>query len=114
MPKGLGRGFGMGGGSGRGYGMGRGSGRGYGMGRGRRLNREADEVKNDSTQEHQGQNLKAFINQEECVGCAVCVNACSVGAITADDIVKIDLNKCIGCGDCIDMCPRNAISLKMQ
>ncbi|OIP13122.1 MAG: hypothetical protein AUJ99_02715 [Caldisericum sp. CG2_30_36_11] len=69
---------------------------------------------NNPVQQPENQNLKAFIDEKECIGCGICVNVCRVGAITMNSIAKIDLDKCTGCGDCIDVCPKKVISLKVQ
>ncbi|MFH1029825.1 MAG: 4Fe-4S binding protein [bacterium] len=45
-------------------------------------------------------------------GCSGCVEACPAGAITRDDVVKIDEAKCIGCGACVIVCKNDAISLE--
>jgi len=51
-----------------------------------------------------------WINKEMCVGCEICVNVCSVGAISMDEgIAFIDDSKCIRCGSCHDVCPQNAV-----
>ncbi|RLD17867.1 MAG: hypothetical protein DRI36_02760 [Caldiserica bacterium] len=52
---------------------------------------------------------KAKVIVENCVGCGACENVCPEGAITVDEVAKIDENKCTGCGRCIDICPRGAI-----
>ena len=52
-----------------------------------------------------------IINIEKCTGCAVCMNACSVGAIyLVDNKANIDQFQCKDCGACAQVCPVNAIS----
>lgn len=52
-----------------------------------------------------------WVNQEMCVGCAVCVDECPVGAIALEDSRKaiIDEDRCIRCGRCHDVCPQEAV-----
>ncbi len=51
-----------------------------------------------------------FVDKEKCFGCAICVNACPVEAISmVDGKAVIDENRCIDCGQCVRTCPRNAI-----
>jgi len=51
-----------------------------------------------------------WINKEMCTGCRVCVDECSVGAISMnEDIAFIDESKCIRCGVCHDVCPNDAV-----
>lgn len=43
-------------------------------------------------------------------GCAECVTACPVGAITRPDgRVYVDLGRCLFCGDCAAACPHDAL-----
>lgn len=52
------------------------------------------------------------IDQEKCVGCSLCVNACQEGAIGLVDgkaqLLREDY--CDGLGNCLPVCPTNAIS----
>ena len=43
--------------------------------------------------------------------CVGCVEACLVGALTREDIVKLDEDKCTECGACVNACKHEAISL---
>jgi len=50
------------------------------------------------------------VDREKCTGCGVCINACSVGAISmVEGNARIDNDKCTYCGECIRVCPMNAI-----
>ncbi len=54
----------------------------------------------------------AEIDENECTGCEVCVDACPMEAIQmADDSAVIEDQKCIGCGVCVHQCPADAIHL---
>ncbi len=108
MPRGDGTGpvWGGGPGSGRGRGMGRGMGRGLGRGI------WPVTPSNINPQVSQGQQLKAFVDEGKCIACGACARVCRTGAITIDNVAKIDLNRCIGCGDCVRVCPTEAIILK--
>lgn len=58
----------------------------------------------------------AFIAEmlaERCIGCALCLERCPMGALNIDDDrVVLDKGRCIGCGLCVSSCPSNALSLK--
>jgi len=56
----------------------------------------------------------AFVNQVDeqvCVPCAFCVDACQFDAITVDDVAIVDEYKCVGCGVCVLTCPEGALVL---
>lgn len=51
-----------------------------------------------------------WIKREMCTGCQICVDECSVGAISMEeDIAFINEDKCIRCGVCHDVCPNDAV-----
>lgn len=50
------------------------------------------------------------INEKQCNGCAVCMDACNVGAIyLVDKKAYVDESLCTSCGNCIEVCPVQAI-----
>ncbi len=55
--------------------------------------------------------LTFFIRQDMCVGCGMCLKACSVNAITGEKKQPhhIDNTLCIQCGSCFDVCKFNAV-----
>lgn len=56
---------------------------------------------------------KAFVIEELCDGCGVCVPVCPVNAIaTEEGKAKINPFICVGCGACIPICPKEAIDFK--
>jgi ferredoxin len=51
-----------------------------------------------------------WVNEEMCVGCGVCVEACCADAISmSEETASIDDAKCIRCGVCHDVCPEDAV-----
>ncbi len=55
---------------------------------------------------------KAFVDENLCVGCGKCAEACRTGAIRI--IAKkavIDVNRCICCAICIRTCPQGAVTI---
>jgi ferredoxin len=51
-----------------------------------------------------------WVKKDMCVGCQICINECTVGAISlVDDVAVIDQEECIRCGVCHDVCPKDAV-----
>jgi len=52
------------------------------------------------------------IDEDSCIGCTSCIDACPVEAIAGKkkEVHKIDSKQCIGCGACVDKCPVDAIA----
>jgi len=57
----------------------------------------------------------AEVSESLCVGCGICVDACSYSARHIDEIKKIAVVHpflCDSCGSCVAVCPNNASSLR--
>ncbi|MHA1930195.1 MAG: DUF362 domain-containing protein [Candidatus Thorarchaeota archaeon] len=53
-----------------------------------------------------------YVAAKNCTGCAWCIRACPIGAISIiDRIAYIDPTKCMGCLKCMVMCPKETIVL---
>ncbi|MDD3678515.1 MAG: 4Fe-4S binding protein [Dehalococcoidales bacterium] len=53
------------------------------------------------------------IDEQSCMGCGACTDACKQGILYLDGgVCKVsDQSKCQGCGDCQSVCPADAIQL---
>jgi len=52
------------------------------------------------------------INQDLCMQCERCVNACRERAIYFENSVRhVDYSKCVGCLTCQMICPKNAVEV---
>jgi uncharacterized protein len=61
---------------------------------------------------HMHSKISPFIDQEQCIGCGLCLKGCDFNAITiTDGKAKIDPEKCQGCAMCISVCPHHAASV---
>ena len=54
----------------------------------------------------------AQIDEEECLGCAVCAGICPFSAIAFTGRPLVNADACMGCGVCAKACPQSAISLQ--
>ncbi|MHA1568753.1 MAG: indolepyruvate ferredoxin oxidoreductase subunit alpha [Alphaproteobacteria bacterium] len=54
------------------------------------------------------------VDQSKCSGCAICMDACPVDAITVDQVAKIDQEACINCGSCVVECPNGALVMEEE
>jgi H+/Na+-translocating ferredoxin:NAD+ oxidoreductase subunit B len=61
-------------------------------------------------------NYYAQADQDECSGCAECIDRCQMDAIKMNDDTQaqINLDRCIGCGLCVTTCSTESISLKAK
>ena len=61
---------------------------------------------------HQPSNYIREINEENCIGCGLCVKSCPMNALELKDKkVLFDPDRCLGCGVCVHKCKQNAIYL---
>jgi len=57
----------------------------------------------------------AEVDEDECIGCSVCVESCQFDALSVvDGVNNVEINKCMGCGICITKCELSAISLRRE
>ena len=50
------------------------------------------------------------VDNEKCVGCGVCIEACPAQAIfMVDGKAEINADKCVDCSKCVSVCPQGAI-----
>jgi heterodisulfide reductase subunit A len=53
----------------------------------------------------------AFVHDELCDGCGMCIEHCPLGALIPSQIVGVNEAVCRGCGSCIASCPKDALDL---
>jgi heterodisulfide reductase subunit A-like polyferredoxin len=56
----------------------------------------------------------SFVNHVDealCLGCELCLDSCSFGALSMDGVVHVDALRYAGCGVCIPSCPEGALGL---
>jgi len=57
----------------------------------------------------------SYISESFCIGCKTCLDVCSYGCITFNEVKKISVVNeviCRGCGNCVAACPSGAATLK--
>lgn len=50
-----------------------------------------------------------IIKKEKCIGCGICIDVCTAGAITMQDGLPVIGENCTLCSICIEQCPKEAI-----
>ncbi len=55
----------------------------------------------------------AVVDQNICVSCGACTEACMIGAISTPNgcYAVVDESKCVGCGRCSNICPTGCITI---
>ena len=55
----------------------------------------------------------AYIDENDCIGCAICINACPFDAIIGAQNFshRINYNECPSCKICIKKCPTDCIKM---
>ena len=53
----------------------------------------------------------AFVHEDLCDGCGLCIEHCPLGALILSQIVSVNEAVCRGCGSCIASCPKDALDL---
>ena len=55
----------------------------------------------------------AYIDENNCIGCAICIDACPFDAIIGAQNFshRINFNECPGCKICIKKCPTDCIKM---
>jgi len=55
----------------------------------------------------------SHVDENLCIGCAICEDHCQFGALTAPNgTAVVDEERCMGCGVCVNQCDQGALSLE--
>jgi electron transport complex protein RnfB len=65
----------------------------------------------DKPSELTNSNYYARVVEDNCTACETCVERCQMGAVTVDDVSRINPDLCIGCGLCAVTCEFDAIEV---
>lgn len=55
---------------------------------------------------------RPLIDEDECIGCGICVDACpqEVLEVSGGVVEVVNEEACIACSDCLEECPMGAIT----
>jgi electron transport complex protein RnfB len=69
---------------------------------------------NEEHGEHKAQPMVAVIDEQTCIGCTLCIQACPVDAIlgAAKHMHTVIADECTGCELCIPPCPVDCITMQ--
>ncbi len=56
--------------------------------------------------------LPIFVDNEKCISCSLCENACAFGSLVMEEGYPSILDDCRLCGECVQACPQDAITIK--
>ncbi|WP_028313830.1 ATP-binding protein [Desulfatibacillum aliphaticivorans] len=56
----------------------------------------------------------AQVDDEKCIACGACAEACHMDAITVEDAAFVNPDRCIGCGVCVSQCPSDAMAYQQK
>lgn len=68
-------------------------------------------LKNIATSRPNDLPIRAFVDEDKCIGCGQCKDCCMFDALTVDGKASIS-DKCDGCGVCWSLCPHRAIEFR--
>lgn len=71
----------------------------------------ADTCMNGALQPRNGGGVKYY--KERCIGCRLCIDACSIHGISFDEQEKKAI-VCIQCGSCARNCPHGVLSMEVR
>ena len=73
-----------------------------------------DPVPMDGEVEQETPKTLAVINEQECIGCTLCIQACPVDAIlgAAKQMHTVIADECTGCALCLPPCPVECIVME--
>ena len=72
----------------------------------------SDFIEKDILNEKESLMARPVIDEDECIGCGICVDACpnTVLEVVGGTVDAVNEDACVGCGDCLEECPMGAIT----